>query len=87
MSKDDNTPVATGALTVESLLLALLTLQIEEREARGFDLDRTKTEVLLASAGLSYQQIAAMMNKKPDAVRMMLARNAKPDKKVRKEGK
>ncbi len=72
-----------GALSVESLLLALLTLQIEDREAKGLDLDRTKTEVLLASAGLTYQQIAAMMNKNPDAVRMMLSRTSKPVKKAR----
>lgn len=83
MSKNENSPAATDNLSVESLLLALLTLQIEEREARGFDLERTKTEVLLASAGLTYQQIAAMMNKKPDAVRMMLSRAAKPSKKTK----
>ena len=87
MSKDENASIVTGALSVESLLLALLTLQIEEREAKGFDLDRTKTEVLLASAGLSYQQIAAMMNKKPDAVRMMLSRASKPVKKTKPASK
>ncbi len=86
MSKEKNSAATTtGALSIESLLLALLTLQIEEREAKGFDSDRTKTEILLASAGLTYQQIAAMMNKKPDAVRMMLARNAKPVKKTERE--
>lgn len=88
MSKEKTTPTtASATLSAESLLLGLLTLQIEEREAKGFDLNRTKTEILLASAGLTYQQIAAMMNKNPDAVRMMLVRNTKPVKKAEKDGK
>ena len=69
-------------LSTEGLLLALLTLQIDEREKNGVADDRLKTEILLSKAGLSYQQIAAMMNKNPDAVRMMLARYDKSAKKV-----
>lgn len=69
-------------LSTEGLLLALLTLQIDEREKNGVADDRLKTEILLSKAGLSYQQIAAMMNKNPDAVRMMLARYDKSAKKA-----
>jgi DNA-directed RNA polymerase specialized sigma24 family protein len=58
----------------EALLLAIVTLLVDQRE-RNSDSDSIKTEVLLAGAGLSYQQIAPMVNKKPDAVRMLIARS------------
>lgn len=73
-------------LSVESLLLALLTLQIDERESKGLAENQIKTEVLLSKVGLTYQQIATMMNKNPDAVRMMLKRQAKSASKLDKEG-
>ena len=74
-------------LSIESLLLALLTLQIDEREKNGVADDQLKTEVLLSKAGLTYQQIATMMNKNPDAVRMMLSRFTKPTKKSKPTSK
>jgi hypothetical protein len=58
----------------EALLLAIVTLLVDQRERDG-DSNSVKTEVLLAGAGLSYQQIAPMVNKKPDAVRMLIARS------------
>ena len=62
-------------LSVETLLKALLTLQIDNREQQiRHDDARLRTELLLADSGLSYQDIAALMNKKPDAVRMMVTR-------------
>lgn len=74
MAKDDETS-ADSSLTTDTLLLGMLTLMIDDRErAVRSDPGQPKTEILLASAGLTYQQIAAMMNKSPDAVRMMLAR-------------
>jgi hypothetical protein len=75
------------SLSTESLLLALLTLQIDEREKSGVADDRLKTELLLSKAGLTYQQIATMMNKNPDAVRMMLSRLTKPAKKSKPNSK
>lgn len=75
-----------GGENVEALLLAIVTLLVDQREQNS-DPDRAKTEVLLASAGLSYQQIAPMVNKKPDAVRMLIARSqaARPKAKSRKD--
>ena len=34
-----------------------------------------RLELLLARAGLGYQEIAELVNKKPDAVRMLLKRH------------
>jgi DNA-directed RNA polymerase specialized sigma24 family protein len=74
MSKTEE-PKAAATLSTDSLLLAMLTLMIDERERSApSNPGQIKTELLLASSGLTYQQIAAMMNKSPDAVRMMLAR-------------
>jgi len=82
MSKPEESKAGT-ALSTDVLLLAMLTLMIDERErAAGVNSPQVKTEALLASAGLSYQQIAAMMNKNPDAVRMMLGRMRKVGKKT-----
>ncbi len=87
MSKTEDNK-SGSALSTDALLLAMLTLMIDERErVAGGNPGQVKTELLLASAGLPYQQIAAMMNKNPDAVRMMLTRMRKADKKpVAKEG-
>lgn len=78
MAKTDETALAPGT-TTDALLLAMLTLMIDEREraAQG-NSSLAKTEVLLSGAGLGYRQIAGMMGKSPDAVRMMLARISKP---------
>lgn len=77
MSKAEDNK-STSAISTDALLLAMLTLMIDERErAAAGNPGQVKTELLLAGADLSYQQIAAMMNKSPDAVRMMLARMSK----------
>lgn len=80
MAKTEEATLAPGT-TTDALLLAMLTLMIDEREraAQG-NAGLVKTEVLLAGAGLGYRQIAGMMGKSPDAVRMMLARLAMPKK-------
>lgn len=59
---------------LETLLLAVVTLLVDQREQNSGS-DSIKTEVLLAGAGLNYQQIAPMVNKKPDAVRMLITRS------------
>lgn len=56
------------------LLWALLRLYVQNREEQGETKSR-RIELVLADAGLTYQDIAMLLNKKPDAVRMMLARN------------
>lgn len=63
--------IATGAAA--SGILALL---VDAREARiKNDKDAIKTEVLLDSAGLSLDDIAAAMSKSYDAIRVSLQRS------------
>lgn len=56
-------------------LAGILALLIEERQERvAGDKNATKIEVLLAGAGLSNEDIAAVANKSPDAVRKTIER-------------
>ncbi|MFL6090449.1 MAG: sigma factor-like helix-turn-helix DNA-binding protein [Aeromicrobium sp.] len=57
------------------LLRALLMLALEQREATQ-ETDRPSTQ-LLEDAGLDYRQIADLLGKSPDAVRMALSRSRK----------
>ena len=60
------------------LLKAILAVLLDERESRlSGEPDYIKPELLLASAGMSYQAIAQVLGKNPDAVRMMIARSRK----------
>lgn len=54
------------------LLRALLFFKVEEYQQQG---GQERPELLLARAGLEYQEIADILDKKPDAVRMYLKRN------------
>lgn len=56
------------------LLRALLTLHMEDYGSKE---GAERQELVLARAGLGYQDIAEILNKKPDAVRMFLKRNQK----------
>jgi DNA-directed RNA polymerase specialized sigma24 family protein len=68
------------AAQTAQLLLALLTLVVDEREARASERPKqAKTEVLLSRAGLSSTLIATLVNKQPGAVRTVVSR-AKGDK-------
>jgi hypothetical protein len=63
-------------LTTAAAASGILALLVEARETRiKDDKDATKTEVLLDSAGLSLDDIAAVMGKKYDAVRVSLQRS------------
>lgn len=63
--------IATG--TAAAGILALL---VDAREARiKDDKGATKTEVLLGNAGLSLEDIAAVMGKSYDAIRVSLQRS------------
>ena len=77
----------TASVGVEDLLLALIALEVDKRE-RSLTADQVKTELLLSTVGLGHQQIAKIMGKNPDAVRMMISRSkVKPaPKKVAKAG-
>jgi DNA-directed RNA polymerase specialized sigma24 family protein len=59
----------------ESTMAGLLALLVDEREARTRDdKEARKTEVLLADAGLSVDDIATVMGKNPGAVRKSIQR-------------
>jgi DNA-directed RNA polymerase specialized sigma24 family protein len=64
---------------VESLLRAVIALQVDAREARLGD-SETRSEVLLANAGLSNVDIAGIVGKTPANVGMILSRARKAKK-------
>jgi DNA-directed RNA polymerase specialized sigma24 family protein len=62
-------------ITAESALAGILALLVEDREERARDdKDARKIEVLLAAAGLSNEDIAAVTGKNANAVRVALHR-------------
>ena len=62
-------------ITVDKAMAGILALMVEEREHRvdGAN-DAVKIEVLLARAGLSNEDIAAVTGKSPNAIRVALNR-------------
>ncbi len=91
MSSDieDRSSRFPSGLDTDSILLAILSLLVDEREQRALSRpSQTKTEVVLADAGLPHGVIARMLNKQPDAVRMAItrARAKTADSKVRSGG-
>jgi hypothetical protein len=63
-------------LTTGAAAAGILALLVDAREARvKDDKDAIKTEVLLDNAGLSLDEIAAVMGKKYDAIRVSLQRS------------
>jgi DNA-directed RNA polymerase specialized sigma24 family protein len=67
-----------SGIGLESAMAGILALLIDEREERTRNRkDAEKTEVLLAHAGLSIEEIAAATGKKYDTVRMAIARGRK----------
>lgn len=69
-SREKHQPTSGAALA------GILALLVDAREGRiKGDRDATKTEVLLDSAGLSLDDIAAVMGKKYDAIRVSLQRS------------
>ena len=65
----------------ESAMSGILALLIDEREERTCDQkDVAKTEVILADAGLSIDEIATVTGKKYDTVRMAISRGRKMSK-------
>lgn len=62
-------------IAAEKSLAGILALLVEEREQRvEGNKDVTKIEVLLARAGLSYEDIATVTGKKADTVRVAIHR-------------
>jgi DNA-directed RNA polymerase specialized sigma24 family protein len=63
-------------ITTGAAAAGILALLVEARESRmADDKAAVKTEVLLANAGLSIEDIAAVMGKKYDAVRVAIHRS------------
>ncbi len=63
-------------LTTGAAAAGILALLVDAREARiKDDKDAVKTEVLLDGAGLSLDDIAAVMGRKYDAIRVSLQRS------------
>lgn len=63
-------------ITSGTAMTGVLALLVDARETRvKEDKEATKTEVLLWNAGLSIEEIAAVMGKKYDAIRVSLQRN------------
>ena len=69
---------------LEGVMRAIVALMADEREARIVnDKEARKTDVLLAEAGLSIGEIATLLGKKYDTVKMTLLRaKPKPTKKA-----
>jgi hypothetical protein len=63
--------------TQTAILRAILALMVDERGTRATSEGQLPTEILLSNAGLDYKVVASLLGKKPDAVRMMLARRTK----------
>lgn len=65
---------------LERVMLAVLALLADEREARiAGDKDARKTEILLADAGFSIGEIATLLGRKYEAVKATL-RRGRPQK-------
>lgn len=63
-------------ITSGASLAGVFALLVDDREARvKDDKDAVKTEVVLSNAGLSIEDIAAVMGKKYDAIRVSLNRS------------
>jgi hypothetical protein len=77
-TKDAAKDQGKGGVGIETALTGILAVLVDEREARIADkYQPRKTEVLLAEAGLSYGEIATLLNKDYNAVRMAVTRSRK----------
>lgn len=70
-----NAAQSKGQITTDAALAGILVLLADQREHRAKDdRDAVKTEVLLARAGVSAGDIAALLGKNTDAVRKTIQR-------------
>ena len=71
-------PQSQSGIRLENAMAGILALLIDERDDRTQDdKDAVKTEVLLAQAGLSIEDISTVTGKKYDTVRMAITRGKK----------
>ena len=63
------------SIPTTAAMAGVLALLVDEREHRvSGDRDAAKTEILLAKAGLSVEDITAVTGKSPDAIRKAIQR-------------
>lgn len=75
---ETDSPAANEGKTTNDLLRAILTVLLDEREARAAEHPgQARSELLLSAAGLKYQTIAQLLGKNPNAVRMVINRASK----------
>jgi DNA-directed RNA polymerase specialized sigma24 family protein len=80
----DSTAAGTVPPALEVVAVAVLTLLVDEREARvGSQPDTVPTEVLLDEAGLNSGQIGALVRKSAATVRKDLSRARAPKRAAR----
>lgn len=75
-----NVPSSDDGLTQTQVLLGLLALAAADREERikskdGQQFELRRTELVLSDAGLSAQQIATLLAKKPNSVARTITRS------------
>lgn len=62
-------------MRLDAALSGILAMLVAERDERPRDARAAKTEVILASSGLSYDEVAMVTGKSPDAVRKTIERS------------
>lgn len=82
MAKTNETEQRPSDVADGVVLRAILAVLVDERESRTPDAGQIRSELVLADVGIDYRDIASLLGKKPDAVRMLLSRARRtPDKK------
>jgi DNA-directed RNA polymerase specialized sigma24 family protein len=75
MSEEAKERPAPPEVATNDVLKAILIVLLDEREAKASERPgQVRSELMLADAGMSYQVIAKLLGKNPDAVRMTIAR-------------
>ena len=78
MAKDRSDEGGGGdALTPEKVMRGVLALLAADRDERIDKTSARKSELVLADAGFSWQEIARLTGKNPEAVRSLLRRSSK----------
>lgn len=72
-------PPAQEPASIEQLMAGVLAMLVADREDRlaardGRSIESRRTELILAGAGFTYQQIGALLDKKPDTVKKAISR-------------
>lgn len=77
-------PASAELLDLETAINALLALTVADRESRLNDGPPRRSEVILASAGLSYGQISRLTGRNYESVKTTVRRARETDEKAAK---